>query len=133
VQEVFARAWSNRARFHGASKVTTWLTRIAINEFSTRLRGKRRWSRIAGHLLSRPPSGPRDPRQVLAAGEAHALAADCLSRLPARQREAFVLRYLEDLSCAETAEILGVSENVVRARAFSARKKLRSMLGDVER
>ncbi len=132
-QEVFTKAWMHRARFQGASRVTTWLTRIAINEFSTRVRKQRRWSRIAEQLPRRPVQSQGDPRHRLDASAAHDKAAECLARLPAKQRDAFVLRYLEHMTCAEAAEILGVSEGVVRARSFSARKSLRTMLGDWNR
>lgn len=60
--------------------------------------------------------------------EEYAVASACVRQLPPKLRAAFVLRYLDDMSVAETAEVLGISEVAVRRRCVLARVKLREML-----
>ena len=58
------------------------------------------------------------------------LAARLLRTLPAQQRAAVVLRYLEDLSFADIAEILGCPESTARSHVHRALGRLREQLGD---
>lgn len=53
-----------------------------------------------------------------------------ISRLPTRQREVIVLRYYEDLSIAETATVLGISQGAVSSSASVALTTLSARLGD---
>ncbi len=64
--------------------------------------------------------------------EAYDRAVACVRRLPVKQRRVFVLRYLEEMSCAEVAETLGIPEATVRTRTFHACKKLRGMMKGYE-
>ncbi len=131
-QEVFAKAWTYRAQFHGGSSLSTWLTRIALNHFSTRIKRDRvRWWMNTREIDVDAPADS-NPRGHAQTQEAYTLAVECLKRLSRIQREAFVLRYFEEMSYAEAAEVLEISEGTVRARAFEARKNLREMLKEYE-
>lgn len=63
------------------------------------------------------------------AAEGGALVEQALAELPARMRAAVVFRYLEDLSVAETADLLGCSAGTVKSQCARARDKLRDRLG----
>lgn len=52
-----------------------------------------------------------------------------LAQLPPRQRAAVVLRYYDDLSVAEVADVLNCSEGTVKSQVHDALKKLRTVLG----
>ncbi len=127
-QEVFVRVWVGVRRFRGESSLSTWLTRIAVNYFTSRRRAVFR--RLRTFLpqtegIERVPAKSTGSAQ---AREAYARAVACVRRLPTKQRQVFVLRYLEEMSCAEVAETLGIPDATVRTRAFYACRKLRDMM-----
>ena len=72
-------------------------------------------------------TGP-DPSRSHDQREAYARLADALRALPARQREAFTLRVLEDLDVATTARVMGCSEGSVKTHLFRARESLQHQL-----
>ncbi|MCL4692536.1 MAG: RNA polymerase sigma factor [Candidatus Hydrogenedentes bacterium] len=131
VQEVFAKAWAGRGRFRGDAALTTWLTRVAVNHFTSRRQGWLRRMRVFH----------RDPDQVdrapasggnIETNDGYERAVACIRQLPPKLRQVLVLRYLEEMSCAEVAETLGIPEATVRTRVFHARKKLRDRMGEHE-
>lgn len=74
------------------------------------------------------PTG--DPSDHNDGREAYALMAQAVRKLPARQREAFTLRVLEDLDVATTATVMGCSEGSVKTHLSRAREALRAHLQD---
>jgi len=124
LQDAYLRAFhALRARqFDGRSDLSTWLYRIVTNAALDGLRRRR----------VRPvPVG--DLPEVSFDGEASAEArlglqelAQWLGALPAEQRIALVLRFVEGLSSAEVAEVLGCSEGAVEQRLVRARAALRA-------
>lgn len=71
-----------------------------------------------------------DPSGAHERGETYASLANALRALPARQREAFTLRVLEDCDVATTARIMGCSEGSVKTHLFRARETLQKQLED---
>ena len=128
VQDVFARACAGIERFRGHCALTTWLVRIAANHFANRRRGlfrRRARFRSPTEALEEAPAPAGAGAETR---EAYAEAVACIRRLPPKLRQVFVLRYLEEMNCAETAGILGIREPTVRSRAHNACKKLRTMM-----
>jgi len=133
VQETFVAAYGALRRFDPARPMRPWLARITLNRCRDRLR-RRKVRRI---LL---PFGSADNPVDLVADDAPGhdiVAADrqelartmrAISALPAAIREPIVLRTVEGLSQAETAEALGISEKAVETRLRRARDKLRLAL-----
>ena len=69
-----------------------------------------------------------DPAVQVESGEIVAIIEEALARLPARQREAFLLRYWEEFDVAETAAVMGCSEGSVKTHCSRAVHALAEML-----
>ena len=137
-QEAFLKALAHLEKFRGESKFSTWLIQITINEARMKLRKERR------HLYESldEPRGdddgdylPRDfadwreiPLETLERKELRETLASAMASLDAKYREVLMLRDVQDLSIAETAKILGISEVNVRTRLLRARLQMRDAL-----
>ena len=123
-QEAFIKVYHQLHRFRRQSAFSTWLYRIAANVLSTHFRRRsfRQWLPLGDRHAADPAPDPDD-----AANLRRELLAQ-LPRLPARERQVVILRGLQELPVADTARILGTSENVVKVAYHSARKKLRGRL-----
>jgi RNA polymerase sigma-70 factor (ECF subfamily) len=130
VQEVFLAVFKNVAGFRGDCRVSTWLTTITVNE--CRSARRRRFARLA--FLRRLSDEPRAAASSPPAAEAPA-ALDriraAVQALPARYREAVVLRYLEGMPVAEVGRALGVSEGATGVLLHRARARLKDRLADL--
>jgi RNA polymerase sigma-70 factor (ECF subfamily) len=103
-------------------KQKAWLHRIALNVFRNRVRGiKPRLSELDG---SEPDHRPGPEEDALRRMEMDELAAR-VACLPARYREAVVLRHVQDLSYAEAAAALGQPVGTVKANVHRGLKLLR--------
>jgi RNA polymerase sigma-70 factor (ECF subfamily) len=128
VQEALFQAYRALGNFRGASRLSTWLVRIAANEALTR----RRSAKAAA------PAGEVEPDDVASevpGPDGAALAGDMLARLQAElsalpevYRAVFKLRALDQLAVDETAAALGIPEATVRTRYFRARGLLRESM-----
>ena len=103
-------------------KQKAWLHRIAVNVVRNRVRGHR--PRLVELNGSEPDHGIGPEEDVMRRAEIDALAAR-LACLPARYREAVVLRHVQELSYAEVAETLGQPVGTVKANVHRGLKMLR--------
>lgn len=119
-QETFLMARQKIGSFRGGSTLRTWIHTIAFNEY-------RQWRRKRKALpLLDNDSAARDPR-ILAFETGHILN-NAILKLPDKQREAFVLFEVEQLSMNEVAHVLGVPAGTAKARVSYARQNLRNLL-----
>ncbi len=140
LQEAFLKAFQHLGEFREDSRFYTWLVRIAVNEGLMKLR-KRRSDRsvpIEDEVGDDGVSIPREfadwkpnPEQIYAQAEIESILRDAAQKLPPAYRTVFLLRDVEDLSTAETASVLGLSEGTVKARLFRARLMLREELSKI--
>jgi RNA polymerase sigma-70 factor, ECF subfamily len=137
LQETFISAFQALDRFEGRSQLGTWLYRIAYNAALMRLRRRQ----VPTESLDEPAvteDGDMLPRQFadwsalpdeqLLGKEFHGVLEKALAALPNSLRSVFVLRDIEGLSTAETAEALGLTETNVKVRLHRARLALREKL-----
>ncbi len=79
-------------------------------------------------LQADSPSNFTDPHEQLEQSQLIHLIEKAIESLPARQREAFLLRYWEEMDVAETADIMGCSEGSVKTHCSRATHALAAML-----
>ena len=110
-----------------------WIAKVAVNACWDRRRsGWWRWWRRAGVELDgeTTPAPSSTPEQESMRQEQHDRVWAALRRLPARQREVFVLRHVDDLPTAAVAAALGIAPGSVKRHLFRAIRALRDALGD---
>jgi len=126
VQESFVKAYRSLKRFRGEARFSTWLYRITLNHILNKLRKGSRLHR-ADLDLDRMESH-LSPTQASRQRELQVAVAGAVDELPPRQRAIFHMRYEEERTHAEIAEILGISEGASKASYHHAVKKLREDL-----
>lgn len=135
-QDTFLRAFQNLGTFEERSRFSTWLTRIAVNSALMRLRVKRRSrtdsldedSEDSTALIDTLADWRPNPEQLYRETELKEILLQALASLSEACRVVFVLRDIEGLSTAQTAEMLDLSINNVKSRLLRARLKLRARL-----
>lgn len=137
LQETFLQAVKHIGRFRSQSKLGTWLYRIATNQALMRLRRQR----PVNFSLDDPEENSieytlpqaewsRRPESELLNQEAQHEMEKAIDALPEILHLVFILRDVEGLSTAETAEVLDLSISAVKSRLLRARLKLRDSLSD---
>lgn len=138
VQEAFLNALKGLPNFRAESKFSTWLIQITLNEARARVRDNRAHLYHSLNESSKSEDGdfvPRDladwreiPSEALARKELRENIEQALRTLRPIYREILVLRDIEHFSVAETAEVLGISKDMVKTRLLRARLKMREAL-----
>ncbi|MES2137557.1 MAG: RNA polymerase sigma factor [Pseudomonadota bacterium] len=144
LQSCYAKALAAIGSFEGRSSLTTWLTRIAINEALTR---KRAQARRRNHLeaegvqvletyreqLANGSSAP-SPEAEAAREQLRSMLEQAIGKLPENFRTVFVLHEIEGVSVDEAALVLDIPTGTVKTRLMRARLKLQQALApDVRR
>lgn len=138
VQSGYLKAFAALDGFAGQSSLSTWLTRIVVNEALGRLRSAaRRRARLDDggvvvldeyrEKLMRGSEATR-PDAALARQELRRMIEQAVARLPDPFRAVFVLREVEGLSVEETADVLGIVPATVKTRLLRARRRLQQAL-----
>ncbi len=137
-QEAVLKAYKYLARFRQESKFSTWLIQIVINESRMKLRKDRRQlydSIDEGQQMDEGDYIPTDfadwrqiPSEVLEQTELREALNKALQSLAEKYRTVLVLRDVQQMSIAETAKALGISEENVKTRTSRARLQMRDRL-----
>ena len=126
-QETFVQAWLHLNDFRGASRLSTWLHRIALTRFLQHVRRPQlpmEWHDPDAQTLDEPRHDPR-PAEGLGRDVERALQA--LSEI---QRLAVVHCFHLDLSHAEAAQVLGLPLGTLKSHLDRAKTRLRELLVD---
>ena len=136
VQQTFQKAFLHLQTFEGKSSLSTWLTRIAINQALMLLRARRGLREVPIDDSSDEEARPAmeiadanpDPEASYLQGEKAQILSAAMRQLRPRMRKAIELREIAELSNRDIAAYLGVSIGAVKARVFHARRKLAIVL-----
>jgi RNA polymerase sigma-70 factor (ECF subfamily) len=138
VQAAYVAAFASIGRFEGRSSLSTWLTRIVINEALGRVRAEhRRRAQLEAEgvpvldayrekLMAGSEAPP--PDAAVAREQLRRLLEHAVASLAHPFRTVFVLREVEGLSVEETAEALDIPPATVKTRLLRARRKLQQAL-----
>ena len=110
MQEAYVNVYAHLAQFDGRAKFSTWLTKIAVYE-ALRARSAGTLQTLDDSAVDTlmPTTPSPDPEQRAFGSELGALIEAAIDTLGDGYREVFMLRQVEGLSTAETADVLGVS------------------------
>jgi RNA polymerase sigma-70 factor (ECF subfamily) len=138
LQDAYLQAFRAIGQYRGEAKVSTWLTRIVVNEAIARSRKRAREAEVTP-LFADPGLELRHGEEIMddaadtpergaMRAEARVLVERSLDALPEAFRTVFMLRAVEEMNSEEVAACLGIPEATVRTRYFRARAMLRASL-----
>jgi RNA polymerase sigma-70 factor (ECF subfamily) len=139
LQDAYIAAYRSIAAFRGDAKLSTWLTRIVVNESLARLRKTRRDAQvipgdgdsdaaIAAAEVRMSEESPNPTERAAISSQSRRLIEAMIDELPDAFRTVFVMRAVEDMTIEEVAAALGIPEATVRTRFFRARSLMRDAL-----
>jgi RNA polymerase sigma-70 factor (ECF subfamily) len=138
VQSAYLKAFTALDGFAGQSSLSTWLTRIVVNESLGRLRSAaRKRARLEEKGVAALDeyreklmrgSEPARPDAAAARKQLRAMVEQAIAGLPPAFRMVFILREIEGMSVEETGEALGIAAATVKTRLLRARRKLQQAL-----
>lgn len=138
LQEAYVRAFANLDKFRGDCALSSWLSRIVINEALGRKRKRQREKILVeleaqsaeAQILQFPMNGRDDPEQMMARRQIMQLVERATDGLPYAFRSVFMARAIEGLSIEETADLLGIRPETVKTRLHRARNLVRKELDE---
>jgi RNA polymerase sigma-70 factor, ECF subfamily len=138
VQEAYIQAFAALSKFRGQASLSTWLSRIVLNEALQRLRHRRDVNLELAEISSNEaqvipfPSSSYcvDPERAAAQRELNRLIEREIDKLPEAFRLVLVARVIEDMSIEETAELLDVRPETVKTRLHRARGLLKAAFAE---
>jgi RNA polymerase sigma-70 factor, ECF subfamily len=136
VQEAYIHAFTSLAAFRGEASLGTWLSRIVLNEALQRKRRrapktielKEELDLSEAQIIPFPSASGTNPEQTAAQRQLCRLLEQEIGRLPEEFRIVIVARVIEDMSIAETAELLDLKPETVKTRLHRARHMLKVAL-----
>ncbi|MFO0946386.1 MAG: sigma-70 family RNA polymerase sigma factor [Planctomycetota bacterium] len=141
-QDALLSAFRSIDSFQNGSSVYTWLYRITVNASLMRLRSRSRKKECQlesllpcfledGHQANPCPRWAESADLACEREETRSFVREAIDSLPETHRTVLLLRDIEELSTAETADLLGVEVGVVKTRLHRARQALRTLLDPI--
>ena len=129
-QETMLQVLQSWSKFSGRSRASTWVYAILINIHRRQLRGRNRFWRRLQDWFARRDTPPQacDPADTVEDSESRHDVWRLVARLPVTQRHVVVLRYGEELSYDDIAEVLECPLGTVKSRLHQALAALKQMM-----
>lgn len=136
LQDAYFCAYRSIGQFRGDAALSTWLSRLVLNECAARRRRTARRENIVPMVSADPsmpavahvPDAGEPPEHCTARAQMRSVLERKVGELPESLRLVFVLRSIEELSVEEIAATLSISPDSVRSRHFRAKGMLRESL-----
>jgi RNA polymerase sigma-70 factor (ECF subfamily) len=128
VQAAYVRAYYHLDQFRGPTGFKSWLARIVVNEANARVRRAPMLVKHDDQVLALPDWDAEGPEGAAMTGDLRDVLQTAIDRLPEEFRSVFMLRGVEQLSIAETAEVLDIKAATVKTRFHRARRLLQESL-----
>ena len=132
MQDAYVRAYQHLNQFAGRSQFSTWLTRIAVHEAFARLRQRGHMTQLDEVSLEADTSmlysKSENPEQYASKTELGKLLEEAILNLPEQFRSVVMLRDVEEMCTAETADALEISQENVKTRLHRGHALLRKEL-----
>jgi len=122
LQNTFVKAWTKLDDFRGESRIYTWITRIAINEALNHIQRNRQNASLDDGESSVALSLQSDP--YFDGDETQLQLQEAISKLPAKQRAVFNMKYFQEMKYEDMSEALGTSIGALKASYHHAVKKI---------
>ncbi len=135
MQDAFLKAYQHLHEFHRASKFSTWLTRIAVNEALQKIRRRRVTVSLDDDASTAERVMPKkledwhdNPEKIYSKEQTREIVENAIQSLTPLYREVFVLRDVQGLKTEEAAEALGIPISTLKSRLLRARLMMREAL-----
>jgi RNA polymerase sigma-70 factor (ECF subfamily) len=128
-QQVFLKLFTRINQFEGESEFTTWLYRLTTNACVDEQRKRRRVQQFGENVELPQPGAGRIPEERLAKAEVARTVKRAVAALKPKLRVVMLLKYFEELSYEEIADVLGLSKGTVASRLNRGHKVLARKLG----
>jgi RNA polymerase sigma-70 factor (ECF subfamily) len=132
VQDTLVRAFSRLGSFQQRDRFAGWAFQILRNRCRDHLKGPWWRRRVTLEPRGDLPAATADALETLEQRETGGAVQRALAALPVAQREAFLLKHVEELSYEEMSERLGSGVSALKMRVLRAREALQAALADDE-
>ncbi|HSS96419.1 MAG TPA: RNA polymerase sigma factor [Terriglobales bacterium] len=133
MQDAYVRAYQHLDQYSGRAPFGAWLTKIAVNEALARLRSRGRIQELEAMFNGQDDapvlmSNMKSPEQQVSSREMNRLLEEAILALPGTYRTVLMMRDVEEMTTADTAAALELTEENVKVRLHRARALLRKEL-----
>lgn len=130
-QDVFTNIFLNASKFKGQAALSTWIYRITVNTSLNHIKSKKRFSFLTFGSPSMDEPDFDHPGILLEKKEHARTLFKVINSLPANQKTAFILSFVEGLSRQEVADIMEMSLKAIESLLQRAKNNLREKLENV--
>jgi len=143
LQEALLKCFTSIDQFEGRSSLGTWLHRITVNVSLMRLRSRNRsredsldelqpeFDSKGMRVEDAPLADAKEIEELYEQGQTRDAVRAAIDRLPDEYRVIVIARDIEQLSTAETAKVLDISQSLVKTRLHRARAALKKLLDPI--